>query len=394
MTQPQPNGYLALPPTGKGPGVLVLHAWWGLNDTIKSVCNRLAEAGYVAFAADLYHGKVADTIPGAEVLGLTVDNDPRQAQADVVAAVKFLSERSDSANGIAVVAFSLGGYFALVLSAAMPERVRSVVLYYGTEGTMGTDFSPSKANYLGHFAENDKYETRANSDSLEASLKRASRPVTFYIYPNTDHWFSEPDRTDAYNEAAATLAWKRTLAFLKENLNPDEPRWKKADLLNWLHDQQRQWESLLAEFGPERLEQTGMAGGHASMKDLVAHLTGWNGKLVTQLQAAQRGESGYVTPWPATLKTDDDINAWIYTTNHGRSLREVLDESQEVFNQLFATLESLPDDIQIDTIIDNGREFHPLWVGGQRIPAGEFFYHLREDHASDVRAWLAQGAKP
>jgi len=219
--------------------------------------------------------------------------------------------------------------------------------------------------------------------------------VTFYIYPNTDHWFSEPDRTDAYNEAAATLAWTRTLTFLKENLNPDEPRWKKADLLNWLHDQQRQWKALLDQFGPARLEQTGMAGGHASMKDLVAHLTGWNRKLVTQIQAAQRGEWEYVTPWPATLKTDDEINAWIYEAYRGRSLREILDESQEVFSQLFATIESLPDDTQIDTVrFDDTHVFHPLWVGGQRIPAGEFFYHYRDDHAADVQAWLAVGEKP
>ena len=61
------RGYLAMPERGKGPGVLVLHAWWGLNDTIKAFCTRLAEAGFVAFAPDLYHGEVADTIAGAEV---------------------------------------------------------------------------------------------------------------------------------------------------------------------------------------------------------------------------------------------------------------------------------------------------------------------------------------
>ena len=69
MTHPQPQGFLAVPPTAKGPGVLVLHAWWGLNDTIKAFCTRLAEAGFVAFAPDLYHGQVADTIADAEPLG-------------------------------------------------------------------------------------------------------------------------------------------------------------------------------------------------------------------------------------------------------------------------------------------------------------------------------------
>ncbi len=215
MTHPQPQGFLALPPTGSGPGVLVLHAWWGLNDTIKGVCNQLAASGFIAFAPDLYHGKVADTIPDAEILGGTVDANYLQAKAEVAEAALFLSERvGQTDRGLAVLAFSLGGFFALDLSAADPEHIRSVVLFYGTEGTMGTDFSTSRAAYLGHFAENDQYETKSNVDSLEQSLKRAGRPVTFYVYPGTGHWFFEPDRTDAYNQAAANLSWDRTLAFL------------------------------------------------------------------------------------------------------------------------------------------------------------------------------------
>jgi carboxymethylenebutenolidase len=218
MTHPQPDGFLALPSVVTGPGVLVLHAWWGLNDTIKAVCARLAASGFVAFAPDLYHGKVADTIPAAEALGSTVDANFLQAKAEVAEAAKYLSERvAQPDHGLAVVAFSLGGFFALDLSAADPEHIRSVVLFYGTEGSMGTDFSPSKAAYLGHFAENDQYETRSNVDNLEQSLKRAGRPVTFYVYPATSHWFFEPDVSQAYNQAAANLAWDRTLAFLNRS---------------------------------------------------------------------------------------------------------------------------------------------------------------------------------
>jgi carboxymethylenebutenolidase len=65
MARSQPLGFLAVPQAGQGPGVLVLHAWWGLNDTMKAFCSRLAESGFVALAPDLYHGKVADTIAGA-----------------------------------------------------------------------------------------------------------------------------------------------------------------------------------------------------------------------------------------------------------------------------------------------------------------------------------------
>lgn len=213
MTQSQPQGFLALPSTGKGPGVLVLHAWWGLNDTIKTFCTRLAEAGFVAFAPDLYHGQVADTIAGAEALGGALDANHLQAKAEIAEATRFLNERAGLANrGLTVIGFSLGAYYALGLAAAAPDALHSVVLFYGTGGD---DFSNSKAAYLGHFAENDEYEPQANVDHLEGALKQAGRPVTFYRYPGTGHWFFEPDRTDAYNEAAASLAWERTLAFLK-----------------------------------------------------------------------------------------------------------------------------------------------------------------------------------
>ena len=216
MTQSQLEGFLAVPPTGKGPGVLVLHASWGLNDTIKAFCKRLAEAGFVVFAPDLYHGKVADNIADAEVLGKAVDANNLQAKAEIAEATKFLNERASQADrGLAVIAFSLGGYYALDLAAADPEHIRSVVLFYGTDGTVGGDYSNSRAAYLGHFAENDEFEPISNVDSLEAILKRAGRPVTFYTYPGTGHWFFEPDVSQAYNPAAASLAWDRTLGFLK-----------------------------------------------------------------------------------------------------------------------------------------------------------------------------------
>ena len=212
MTDAQPQGFLALPPTGKGPAVLVLHAWWGLNDTIKAICNRLAELGFVAFAPDLYHGQIAVTIPEAETLGSALDANQLQTKAEIAEATLFLGERADQAGrGLAVICFSLGAYYALDLAAAQPEQIRSVVLFYGTGPG---DFSTSKAAYLGHFAEQDPYEPSSNVDELEAALREAGRPVTFYRYPGTGHWFFEPDRTDAYNQAAANLAWERTLAFL------------------------------------------------------------------------------------------------------------------------------------------------------------------------------------
>ncbi|MCC6455916.1 MAG: dienelactone hydrolase family protein [Caldilineaceae bacterium] len=212
MPNVQPEGFLALPPGGTGSGVLVLHAWWGLNDTMKAFCTRLAEAGFIAFAPDLYHGKIADTIAGAEALGAALDTNYLQAKAEIATATQLLNERVGEAGGLAVIGFSLGAFYALDLATTAPEEIRSVVLFYGTGDG---DFSRSRAAYLGHFAENDEYEPQSNVNNLEQSLRAAGRPVTFYRYPGTGHWFFEADRPDAYNQAAASLAWDRTLTFLR-----------------------------------------------------------------------------------------------------------------------------------------------------------------------------------
>jgi len=217
MPHSQPDGFLALPPNGAGPGVLVLHAWWGLNDALKAFCARLADSGFTVFAPDLYHGKTADAIPAAEALANALDESHLQAKTEIAAAAAFLNARvARPRQGIAVVGFSLGAYYALDFAAAHPEHLRSVVIFYGTGDG---DFSKSQAAYLGHFAEDDPYEPPSNVAHLEESLKRAGRPVAFHRYPGVGHWFFEPDRLDAYNPAAASLAWERTLAFLKRSFS-------------------------------------------------------------------------------------------------------------------------------------------------------------------------------
>lgn len=214
MSTTQPDGYLAMPLAGDGAPVLVLHPWWGLNATIREFCDRLAAAGFVVFAPDLYHGKVVDTIPDAEVAVKALSSNYQQAQAEVAQAAAFLSRRAGSdGRGLAVIGFSMGVYYALELAAAAPDLVRKVVIFYGTGDA---DFSISRAGYLGHFAADDPYEAREYVDGMEAAIRAAGRPVTFYHYPNTGHWFFESDRADAYDAAAAGLAWERTVAFLKE----------------------------------------------------------------------------------------------------------------------------------------------------------------------------------
>jgi carboxymethylenebutenolidase len=209
------EGYLATPPSGSGPGILVLHAWWGLNSTIRNVCDRLASIGFVAYAPDLYHGQAATTIEEAQRLSGELSSQSARAMTDVAAAMARLLAISDTAtNGIGVIGFSLGAYFALQLSGADPDHVRSVVLFYGTGDG---DFNRAQASYLAHFAGNDPYEPAESVAWLENALKMAQRPATFYTYEGVGHWFFEPDRLDAYDETAATLAWERSVAFLMNN---------------------------------------------------------------------------------------------------------------------------------------------------------------------------------
>ena len=114
-----------------------------------------------------------------------------------------------------MVAFSFGAYYALRLSGRDPERIRAVTLFYGCGDG---DFDKARATYLGHFAANDPYEPAENVAWLENELRENGRAATFYRYEGVGHWFFEPDRVDAYNKTAANLAWKRTVTFLRENL--------------------------------------------------------------------------------------------------------------------------------------------------------------------------------
>jgi hypothetical protein len=160
----------------------------------------------------------------------------------------------------------------------------------------------------------------------------------------------------------------------------------KSELLNGLQQEYQQWEALLDQIGPARMDQPGVAG-HWSIKDIVAHLTGWRRRTVARLQAAQRGEPEPPPPWPAHLLTDDEINAWIYESNQGRPVRAVLDESQQVYQQLLAAIDGLPDEV----LIDPAR--HLPWLDGQPFSAGAFFAHFHEEHEPDMRAWLKRVEK-
>jgi carboxymethylenebutenolidase len=190
------------------PGVVLFHAWWGLNDDVVDYADRLADAGFAVIAPDLYGGPLATTIEEAERLSGALDE--ATADAIALAAIDRLADHLGPAARIATVGFSLGAAWS-VWSAAMRDRVLGSVVYYGSVG--GPSLARASTPVLGHFAETDPYEPDDAVAAFEGALREAGRDVVVHRYPGTGHWFAEPSR-DAYRPAAADLAAARTIEFL------------------------------------------------------------------------------------------------------------------------------------------------------------------------------------
>jgi carboxymethylenebutenolidase len=204
---------LALPASGKGPGVLVLHAWWGLNPFFKNLCAQLAEQGFVVLAPDLNNGEVVHQVAEAEEL---MERRDYQFMEEIVQAAKdFLLSHPACANQkLGIVGFSMGAAWALSVAASAPEQVAAVVLFYGSNRV---DISKIQSKILGHFSDVDAWEPFDEIQAMEKEMLAAGVDVTFHSYPGRAHWFMEDDRPE-YDPESAKLAWDRTVAFLKNNL--------------------------------------------------------------------------------------------------------------------------------------------------------------------------------
>jgi carboxymethylenebutenolidase len=207
------SGYLATPLAG-GPGVIVLHAWWGLNTFFKELCQRLAAQGFSALAPDLNAGKVAETIAAAQEI--MSERDFELTLGIVSQSTKILQNLPGvQAGKLGVVGFSMGASWALVLANNAPDEIAALVLFYGVEEV---DFSRIRAACQGHYAEDDEWTPVDEARNMEDDMRAAGLKPEFYIYPGTGHWFFEDDRMEAYNAAAAQLAWQRMIAFLSEQI--------------------------------------------------------------------------------------------------------------------------------------------------------------------------------
>lgn len=208
------TGHLSLPGTARGPGILLLHAWWGLNPAMVRISDMLAAAGFVTLAPDYYGGQVAKSIDEALACRRTVDR--KETNKLVALALDALSAQPHlTGRGLGVIGFSLGCGFALEAARSRSRMVKAVVLFYGTGGGK---FDKTQAAFLGHFAEHDRWgDDPARANKLAERIRAAGRKATFYAYAGAEHWFAEPDRPE-YDQAAAELAWARTIDFLRTEL--------------------------------------------------------------------------------------------------------------------------------------------------------------------------------
>ena len=214
------KGYLAEPANiENAPGVVVIQEWWGLDSEVKAVADRLAKAGYRALVPDLYRGKLALEAQEAEHLMGDLNFGDAAGQ-DIRGAVQYL--KATGSKKVAVTGFCMGGALTVLSACDIPE-LDATVVWYGYPPLEYVDAKAISRPMMAHWATHDDFFIISGVDQLDAKLTEAGVQHEFYRY-DAKHAFANP-KADArgmpplqYNESAATVAWDRTMTFLKKNL--------------------------------------------------------------------------------------------------------------------------------------------------------------------------------
>jgi carboxymethylenebutenolidase len=196
-----------------GPGVLVLHSWWGLNAWVRDFCRRLSSEGYTVLAPDLFDGVQPVTeSEGEAVLGGV---DPDELSGLVMSSahtLRVLTGRPE--RPIATIGFSMGASLALWVTARLGTVINAAVAFYGTQAV---DFDDANAAFLGHYAENDHIVSDDDRVATESFIRLGGQDTEFHVYPGTRHWFFEEG--EHHDPEAAELAWTRTTEFLARQVD-------------------------------------------------------------------------------------------------------------------------------------------------------------------------------
>jgi carboxymethylenebutenolidase len=215
------GGYLSQPASGKGPGIVVVQEWWGLDQSLKIMVDRLGEAGFVALAPDLYRGELAAHHEVDKASQLMQSLPPDRAARDMSGAVDFLaSHPAVAGKAIGVVGFCMGGMLALHLAALRPDKVGAAVPFYGfPQGDHEPDWSAMTAVVRGHMAERDDFFSPAAARALEKKLQGMGKDVVFVIHP-AGHAFMNPENALGTSDPElAARVWPEVVAFLHQQLD-------------------------------------------------------------------------------------------------------------------------------------------------------------------------------
>lgn len=214
------RGYLAVPESGSGPGVIVVQEWWGLDEGIKAMADRLASAGFVALAPDLYHGELAKHTEMDRAGELMSSLPPDRAANDMSGAVDHLADHpATTGDALGVVGFCMGGMLSFVLATARPDRIKAAVPFYGfPTGDAAPDFSKLDAVVRGHMADPDAFFPAEAARDLEAHLRSLGKDVTLTVHSAGHAFMSPHDALGSYDEELAESIWPEVTSFLHEEL--------------------------------------------------------------------------------------------------------------------------------------------------------------------------------
>jgi carboxymethylenebutenolidase len=215
----QAHGYLAVPESGSGPGVILIQEWWGLDDHIADLADRLAGEGFVTLAPDLFGGRVAHD---SDEAGRMMSELPaEQAARDLGGAVDYLlGLDSVTSSTVGAVGFCMGGGFVLMLAAQQGDKIGAAVPFYGVGQGVPDSFASITAPVQGHYGELDAFYPVDAARAQEAQMRRETQStVEFFYYPAGHAFHNDENLLGTYDADAARLAWQRTVDFLRARLS-------------------------------------------------------------------------------------------------------------------------------------------------------------------------------
>ena len=202
------------------PAIIMIHEWWGLNDNIRAMADRLAGEGYIVLAVDLFGGETAENPEAARLLMLRAVEDPAAASSNIEQAYAFVNDTA-GAPAVASLGWCFGGGWSLNTAMMFPEDLDATVIYYGQVTDDEERLRPIQGPILGFFGDEDRGIKIHSVNRFEDALQRLRKDHQIHVYAGAGHAFANPIGNN-YNADYAEDAWRKTVEFLRENLVDNE----------------------------------------------------------------------------------------------------------------------------------------------------------------------------